>query len=93
MAVVKKTARSIDVIWSNPSNILSGGIRFYAVLARKTNSSSETTGKIVGKRKTASKIKGLDPYTEYIVNVVAVDRYGIPFKCEGALVTTGEQGE
>ena len=93
MAVVNKTAKSMKIIWSHPTNLLSGGIRFYFALARKTNSSSEKPGELVAENTTASKIKGLNPYTEYKVGVVAVDGYGTPFKSESVLVMTDEGGE
>lgn len=81
------------MIWSNPGNLLSGGIRFYVARARKTNSSSVATGEVVAGNTTASEITGLDPYTEYDVGVVAVDGDGIPFKAADVLVKTDEGGE
>ncbi|XP_078352104.1 MAM and LDL-receptor class A domain-containing protein 2-like [Oculina patagonica] len=90
VTVVNKTAKSIGIIWSNPSNLLSGGIRFYVVLARKTNSSSVSTGEIVAENTTTSQITGLDEYTEYTVGVVAVNGNGIPFKSEDVLIMTDE---
>ena len=93
MTVVNKTDKSIAVIWSNPINLLSGGISFYVVLARKTNSSSELTGEIVAANTTASKITGLDGYTEYNVGVVAVDDDGTPFKSADVSAMTEEGGE
>ncbi len=74
------------------SNLLSSGIRFYVVLARKTNSSSVSTGEIVAENTTTSQITGLDEYTEYKVGVVAVNGNGIPFKSEDVLIMTDEGG-
>ena len=84
---------SIGIIWNHPNKLLSGGIRFYVALARKTNSSSETTGEVVAEHTTAREITGLNGYTEYVVGVVAVDGDGTPFKSEYVLVMTDEGGE
>ena len=91
--MVNKTGNSIGIVWSHPTNLLSGGIRFYVALARKTNSSSRATGKILAKNTTAWEITDLNPYTEYDVGVVAVDHYGTPFKSEDVLVMTDKEGE
>ena len=84
---------SIGIIWNHPNKLLSGDIRLYVALARKTNSSSETTGDIVAEHTTAGEITGLNGYTEYVVGVVAVDGDGTPFKSEYVLVMTDEGGE
>ncbi len=94
VTVVNKTAKSVRIIWSHPSDLLSGGIiRFYVALARETNGRSETAGEIVAKNKTASEITGLGAYTQYNVGVVAVDGDGIPFRSADFLVMTDEGGE
>ncbi|XP_078364332.1 uncharacterized protein LOC144648698 isoform X1 [Oculina patagonica] len=90
VAVVNKTAKSVRIIWSQPTNLISSGIGFYVALARKTNSSSKSTGEIVAEGTTASEITGLAGYTEYNVVVVAVDGDGIPFKSADVLVMTDE---
>ena len=69
------------------------GIPFYVALARKINSTSESTGQIVAGNVTASQITELDEYTEYEVSVVAVDSNGMPFKSAEVLVMTDEGGE
>ena len=92
MTAVNKATKSIEVIWINPINLLNGGISFYVVFAKKTNS-SESSGEIVSANTTASKITGLDGYTEYDVGVVAVDGYGTPFKSADISVKTEEGGE
>ena len=91
--MVNRRTKSIGIIWSHPTNLLSGGIRFYVALARKTNSSSEATGKILAKNITALEITDLNAYTEYDVGVVAVNHYGTPFKSEDVVVMTDEGGE
>ena len=90
MTVVNKTARSIGIIWSNPRNLLVGGIRFYVALARKTNKSNESPGEIVAANATASEITGLYGYTKYKVGVVVVDDDGTPFRSTDVLVMTDE---
>ena len=69
------------------------GIPFYVALARKINSTSESTGQIVAGNVTASQITEMDEYTEYKVSVVAVDSNGMPFKSAEVLVMTDEGGE
>ncbi len=91
--MVNKTAKSVRIIWSQPTNLISSGIGFYVALARKTNSSSKSTGEIVAEGTTASEITGLAGYTEYNVVVVAVGGDGIPFKSADVLVMTDEGGE
>lgn len=93
VTVVNKTDKSIEITWSQPSNLFDGEIRFYVVLARKVNSSSEPPGKIVDENTTLSEITGLNGYTEYLVGVIAVDGDGIPFKSEDVSVMTNEGGE
>ena len=66
---------------------------FYVALARKINSSSESTGQIVAVNVTSSQIIELDEYTEYKVSVVAVDDNGMPFKSSEVLAMTDEGGE
>ncbi|XP_078366044.1 MAM and LDL-receptor class A domain-containing protein 1-like [Oculina patagonica] len=90
VTVVNKTAKSIAIIWSHPTNLLSGGIRFYVAFARRINSSSESTGEIVAQNTTESEITYLSGYTEYNVGVVAVDGDGTPFKSNEVLVMTDE---
>ncbi|KAL9986057.1 hypothetical protein ACROYT_G000123 [Oculina patagonica] len=90
VTVVNKTAKSIRIIWSHPTNLLSGGVRFYVAFARKIISSSEPTGEIVDQNTTESEIMHLSEYTEYNVGVVVVDGDGIPFKSNEVLVTTDE---
>ena len=99
MTVVSKTAKSIGIIWSNPSNLLNGGIRFYVALARRTknsrrtNNSKESLGEIVAANATASEITGLFGYTEYKVGVVVVDDDGTPLRSTDVLVMTDEGSE
>ncbi|KAL9986065.1 hypothetical protein ACROYT_G000134 [Oculina patagonica] len=90
VTVVNKTAKSIGIIWSNPSNLLNGGIRFYVALARKTNNSSEAFGKVLSKNTTALEITDLNGFTEYNVGVVAADGDGTPYKSADVLVLTNE---
>ena len=93
MTVVSKTAKSVVIFWSYSPNLFSGGISFYVALARKTNSSSESTGEIVAKNTTASVISQLHARTEYNVAVVAVNGHGTPFRSRHVLVITHEGGE
>lgn len=91
--MVNKTARSIGIIWSHPTNFLSGGIRFYVAFARQINSSSESNGAIVARNRTEAEITDLGGYKEYNIGVVAVDGDGIPFKSNDVLVMTDEGGK
>lgn len=93
MTVVNKTAKSVEILWSHPTNLFNGGISFYVALARKTSSNSETTGEIVAGNITTSTISDLHPCKEYRVSVAAVDGYGMPFKSADALVMTDQGGE
>ena len=93
MTVANRTTKSIRIVWSNPNNLRSGGVRFYVTLARKTNSSSESFGKIVPGNTTTSEITDLDAYTEYNVSVVVVNVNGTQFKTADVLTRTDEGGE
>ena len=93
VTVVNKTARSIGISWNSPASVLNSGIRFYVALARKINSTSESTGQIVVGNVTASQITELDEYTEYNVSVVAVDNNGMLFNSAEVSVMTDEGGE
>ena len=93
MTVVNRTAKSIGIVWSNPTNLLNGGVRFYVVLARKTNGSEVLLGKIVPGNTTALEIMGLDGYTEYNIGIVAVTGDGAPFKSSDVLAITEQGGE
>lgn len=93
ITVISKSEKSIGIIWSQPTNLISGGIRFYVAFARRINSSSEPTGEIVAQNTTESEITGLKEYVEYNVGVVVVDGDGIPFKSNEVLVTTDEGGK
>lgn len=93
MTVVNRTTKSIGIVWNDPINLHSGGVRFYVALARKTNSSSDSIGKIVPGNTTTSKITDLDTYTEYNVSVVVVNVNGTQFKTADVLTRTDEGGE
>ena len=93
MTVVNKTAKSIGIVWSHPTNLLNGGIRFYVALAKKANNSNEPPGEIVAANATSSEITGLFGYTEYKVGVVVVDDDGTPFRSTDVLVITDDGSE
>ena len=93
MTVVNRTTKSIGIIWSNLTNQLNGGVRFYVALVRKTNGSQIFPVEIVPGNTTALAITGLDGYTEYNIGVVAVNGDGTPFKSADVLAMTDEGGE
>ena len=93
VTVGNKTGRTIEISWNSPASVLYSGIRFYVALARKINSSNESTGQIVAGNVTASQITELDEYTEYKVSVVAVDGNSMPFKSAEVSFITDEGGE
>ena len=93
MTVVNRTTKSIGIIWSNLTNQLNGGVRFYVALARKTNGSEVFYGKLVTQNTTSLEITGLDIYTEYNIGVVVVNDDGAPFKSADILAMSDEQGE
>ena len=93
VTVVKRTTNSIELVWSNYIHLHSGGVRFYAALAKRSNSSSEPTGKIVPGNTTTSEVMDLEAYTEYNVSVVVVNVNGTQFKTADVLVWTDEGGK
>ena len=93
MTVVNRTTNSIEIVWSNSISLQSGGVRFYAALAKRSNSSSEPIGKIVPGNTTTSEIMGLEAYTEYNVSVVLVNVNGTQLKTADVLVWTDEGGK
>lgn len=93
VTVVKRTTSSIAIVWSNSIHPHSGGVRFYAALAKRSNSSSERIGKIVPGNTTTLEITGLEAYTEYNVSVVVVNVNGTQFKTADVLVWTDEGGK
>ena len=93
VTVVNRTTNSIEIIWSNPVHLQSGGVRFYVTLARSSNSSSEPIGKLEPGNTTKSEIKDLEAYTEYNISVVVVNVNGAQYKTADVLVWTDEGGE
>ena len=74
-----KTSNSLQLRWMDIKHRLNGGLRFFVVNS-KSSYSSVPVRKIFSPNITSAEITGLDPYTVYNVNVVAIDGYGSPFQ-------------
>ncbi|XP_074619287.1 uncharacterized protein LOC141878299 isoform X2 [Acropora palmata] len=74
-----KTSSSLQLRWMDINNWLSGGVRFFVVIANSSYNNVPIR-KLVPPNITSAEITGLDPYREYNVSVVAIDGYGSPFQ-------------
>ena len=87
-----KTSNSLQLQWMDINHRLIGGARFFVVIA-KSSYSSVPVRKIFSPSITSAEITGLDPYTVYNVNVVAIDGNGSPFNSSVLQARTDESGE
>ena len=87
-----KTSSSLQLRWMDINNWLSGGVRFFVVIANSSYNNVPIR-KLVPPNITSAEITGLDPYREYNVSVVAIDGYGSPFQSTVLQAKTDEGGE
>ena len=71
---------------------LNGGVRFFVVNVNSSYSSVPVR-KLRPPNVSSAEITGLEPYREYNVSVVAIDRYGSPFQSTVRQAKTDEGGE
>ena len=87
-----KTSSSLQLRWMDISNWLSGGVRFFVVIAN-SRYNNVPIRKLVPPNITSAEITGLDPYREYNMSVMAIDGYGSPFRSAVLQAKTNEGGE
>ncbi|XP_015762664.1 PREDICTED: uncharacterized protein LOC107341715 isoform X3 [Acropora digitifera] len=84
-----KTSNSLQLQWMDINHRLTGGARFFVVIA-KSSYSSVPVRKFFSPNITSPEITGLDPYTVYNVSVVAIDGNGSPFNSSVLQARTDE---
>ena len=87
-----KTSNGIQLRWMDINNWLNGGVRFFVVVANSIHNNVPVI-RLLPPNITSSEITGLDPYREYNVSVMAIDRHGSPFQSTVLQAKTDEGGE
>jgi len=81
----------IGIHWQNLAPIINVSGLYYVALLSHTNGSLPNAVDVAANT-TFANFRGLSPYTEYLINVIAVDSNGQTYRSSNVTVQTDEGG-
>ena len=91
MTVANISTTGIGIHWQNLVPLINGSVLYYIALISHTNVSFPNAIDVAANT-TFANFRGLSPYTDYLVNVIAVGSNGQTYRSSSVTVQTDEGG-
>ena len=91
MTVGNISTTGIGIHWPNLAPLINGSVLYYITLISHTNGSLPNVVNVEANT-TFANFRGLSPYTDYLVNVIAVGSNGQTYRSSSVTVQTDEGG-
>jgi len=91
VTVTNITTTGIGIHWQNVAPLINGSVLYYIALISHTNGSLPNAVDVAANT-TFANFRGLSPYTDYLINVIALSSNGQTYRTSNVTVQTDEGG-